>query len=195
MTPADWTEVGTELFLAELDRVSDCEFQLPTRLPGWTRGHVVAHVHYNALALCRLVSWASTGVESRMYASLEQRNHEIQQGATLPPLELRRLVRESAEQFGSAFSGLPPDALPNLVVTAQGRTVPVTEVAWMRAREVMVHTVDLDTGITFDDLPHDFVEALVLEITRRRVGHGEGPALAAWLTGRAEAAPELGRWL
>ena len=51
MTPADWTEVGTELFLAELDRVSDCEFQLPTRLPGWTRGHVVAHVHYNAVAL------------------------------------------------------------------------------------------------------------------------------------------------
>ena len=101
MTPVDWTEVGTELFLAELDRVSDGEFQLPAKLPGWTRGHVVAHVHYNAVALCRLVSWAATGVESRMYASPEQRNHEIQQGATLPPLELRRLVRESAEQLGS----------------------------------------------------------------------------------------------
>ena len=191
----EWTEFGTEVFFAELDRVPDYELQQPTRLPGWTRRHVVAHVHYNALALCRLVSWAATGSERRMYASPEQRNHEIQQGATLPAPELRRLVRESAEQLRSAYNGLSPDAQTNLVVTAQGRTVPVTEVLWMRAREVMVHTVDLDTGITFDDLPLDFVEALVVEIAHRRVGNGEGPALAAWLAGRAEAAPDLGRWL
>ena len=29
------------------------------------------------------------------------------------------------------------------VVTAQGRTVPATEIPWLRAREVYVHVVDL----------------------------------------------------
>ena len=43
--------------------------------------HVVAHVHYNARALGRLVQWATTGTENRMYASPEQRASEIEAGA------------------------------------------------------------------------------------------------------------------
>ena len=43
--------------------------------------HVVAHVHYNARALRRLVQWATTGTENRMYASPEQRASEIEAGA------------------------------------------------------------------------------------------------------------------
>ena len=33
------------------------------------------------------------------------------------------------------------------------------------------------------------------EVAAKRAASGEGPALAAWLTGRAATAPELGRWL
>jgi maleylpyruvate isomerase len=195
VTSAEWTDVGTTMFLAEIDRIPDRDLDLPTELPGWTRRHVVAHVHYNALALGRLVNWAATGNESLMYASAEQRNDEIAQGSTLPAPELRRLVRESAEQLRRAFNALSPDARTTEVVTAQGRTVTITEVPWMRSREVMVHTVDLGTGVTFDDLPLDFVEALIADIVHRRVGNGEGPELAAWLAGRREMAPQLGRWL
>jgi hypothetical protein len=34
----------------------------------------------------------------------------------------------------------------------------------MRAGEVMVHAVDLDAGVTFDDLPTDFLDALVADV-------------------------------
>lgn len=195
MTAREWADEGTALFLAALDRLSDAELVAPTALPGWTRAHVVAHVHFNALALGRLASWAATGTENRMYASMEQRNAEIEQGATLPPDELRALVRSSAAELATALDALTPSAWANEVVTAQGRTVPATEIPWMRAREVCVHAVDLDAGVGFAALPSGFVAALATEVVAKRAAGDEGPALGAWLTGRTAEAPALGRWL
>ena len=88
-----------------------------------------------------------------MYASPEQRNAEIAGGATLPAAELRALVADSAERLGRRSDALSPRPWQASVVTAQGRTVPATEIPWMRAREVAVHTVDLDAGVGFADLP------------------------------------------
>jgi maleylpyruvate isomerase len=190
-----WTEAGTIFFLDALDRLGDADLDAPTLLPSWTRRHLIAHVHFNALALCRLVSWAATGVESRMYASPDQRGAEIEEGATLPPQQLRGLVRESASGLAAALDALSPEAWSTEVVTAQGRTVPATEIPWMRAREVMVHSVDLDADVTFEDLPSDFTVALLVDVVRKRAGAGEGPALAAWLSGRVDKAPTLGPWL
>lgn len=65
----------------------------------------------------------------------------------------------------------------------------------MRTREVAVHAVDLGVGVTFDDLPPDVVTRLVNEIVARRLDAGEGPGLAAWLTGRIGAGAPLGPWL
>jgi maleylpyruvate isomerase len=65
----------------------------------------------------------------------------------------------------------------------------------MRAKEVSVHAVDLGAGARFDDLPADLVTALLVDVVTKRANGGEGPALAAWLTGRADEAPALGRWL
>jgi maleylpyruvate isomerase len=190
MTARTWTTAGTTLFL---DHLADLDG--PSLLPGWTRRHVVAHVHFNALALTRLTSWARTGVESRMYASREQRAAEIEEGSRWDPDVLRSRVRESADALAAALDSLPDGAWRAQVVTAQGRTVPATEIPWMRAREVMVHTVDLGTGVTFADLPAGFTAALLADVVARRAAAGEGPDLAAWLTGRAGRAPDLGPWL
>jgi maleylpyruvate isomerase len=58
----------------------------------------------------------------------------------------------------------------------------------MRSREVLIHAVDLSTGLTFADLPTDFLEALCEDIrtTRPDVPQAEGPLpeLAAYLAGR-----------
>ena len=195
MTARDWAHSGTELFLEQLDAVSDADLDMPTELPGWLRRHVVAHVHFNAKALLRLVSWAATGVESRMYASPGQRAGEIEDGAAWSPGVLRSAVRESAAELEKAWAELPSDGWRNEVVTAQGRTVPASEVPWMRAREVMIHAVDLRAGVTFADLPGDFTSALLVDVVRKRTAGGEGPALAAWLTGRSPGPPDLGPWL
>jgi maleylpyruvate isomerase len=71
---------GTRLFLGALADLGDDDLDRPLALPGWTGRHVVAHVHYNARALGRLVQWATTGTENRMYASPEQRASEIEAG-------------------------------------------------------------------------------------------------------------------
>lgn len=188
-----WMEQGTALFLQTLEGVNDDQLSAPSGLPGWTGRHLVAHVHYNALALSRLVSWAATGVESRMYTSPEQRGGEIQQGAQLPAAELRDLVRSSADQLAADLDGLSPQAWEAEVITAQGRIVPASEIPWMRTREVYVHAADLGAG--FDAVPDDVTAALLVDVVRKRVGAGEGAGLAAWLTGRTSEPPPLGRWL
>lgn len=192
---AGWLAEMDELFAETLARVTNDQFEVPTALAGWTRAHVIAHVHFNALALCRLVGWAETGVESAMYASDEQRAEEIEDGATYPPEQLRELVAGSAERFSSAFGRLSDAALERIVTTAQGRRIPAREIAWLRCRELGVHAVDLDAGTSFADLPAGFTSALVHEIIARRVSAGEGPTLAAWLTGRRQDAQPLDRWL
>lgn len=190
-----WMDGGTRLFLTTLGKLADDDLDRPTALPGWTGRHLVAHVHYNAEALRRLTRWAATGEENRMYASPAQRAREIEHGAVLPAAELRDLVQRSAEDLASDLDQLPPEAWQAAVVTAQGRTVPATEIPWMRAREVCVHAVDLGGGATFGDLPSDFITALLIDVVRKRAGGAEGAELAAWLTGRAADTPALSPWL
>jgi len=155
----------------------------------------VAHVHGNAEALRRLLSWAATGRENRMYAGPGQRAAEIEELSALPAGELRSRVRRSAELLAADMDALPDHAWHNQVVTAQGRTVPATEIPWMRAREVWVHAIDLDAGVTFADLPGDFTAALIADAAAKQAGKGDAAGLAAWLTGRTPHAPDLVPWL
>lgn len=195
MSARSWMDRGTELFLGTVDRLTDDELSAPTALDGWTRRHVIAHVHGNAEALRRLLTWAATGVENRMYSGPRQRAEEIETAARLPADELRALVHESAASLAKDMDALPENAWHNLVVTAQGRTVPAEEIPWMRAREVAVHAVDLDHGVGFADLPDGFNAALVADAAARHAAKGHAAGLAAWLSGRTAQAPALGAWL
>lgn len=214
---------GTGLLLTAMNGLSDNDLDAVCALGGWTRRHLLAHVASNAEALGRLLQWARTGIEHRMYASSEQRAADIEQGALRGSAELRRRVHASAQQLADGLASLPGPSWSATVVTAQGRTVPATEVAWLRAREVCVHAVDLDAGVGFTDLPDGFCRALVRDVVRWRsarpgpavalVVDGEAyelvgigplrrvelglPAAVAWLTGRGacEDLPELPPWI
>lgn len=193
--PSSWMTWGTEMFLRQVDDLTDAELGAASTLPGWSRKHVIAHVHYNAEALRRLVSWAGTGVEHRMYANPRQRAEEIESGALLAPTALRKLVHQSAHALLLEFDALPEVAGCTKVITAQGRTVPAREIAWLRAREVIVHAVDLATGFSFSEAPDAFLAAISRDALARRLAAGEGPALAALLTGRPLVDNSLGPWL
>jgi maleylpyruvate isomerase len=195
MNTRHWLDEATAFTMQAIDGLDDAAFTSPSALPGWTIAHVVAHLHFNAEAIGRLTHWARTGDETPMYASTSQRSADIDAGSQLLPAELRRLVRRSAHDLSAAFDALTPEMWSHPVVTAQGRTVPATELVWMRLREVAVHGIDLGTGIGFADLPDEAVAQLVGEIIAKRLAAGEGAALAAWLTGRTSAGPALGPWL
>lgn len=174
---ATWMQQGTDLFSGAMSGLDDQDLSAPTELPGWSRRHVLAHVGFNALALRRLALWARTGEPHPMYASSEQRAAEIAEGATWDGARLRVFVATSAERLAADLERLDDQAWRREVVTAQGRTVPATEIPWMRTREVAVHAVDLGAGVTFDELPDDLLEALVDDVAVRRSTVGRDPAL------------------
>lgn len=170
-----WTDQGTALLHAAVTGLGDAALAEPSLLPGWSRRHVLAHLAANADALRRLARWASTGREERMYASPQQRNAEIETGSALPAAALRAWVAGSAEQLAADLAALSEAAWLAEVVTAQGRTVPATEISWLRAREVMIHTVDLAAGTGFAGLPEDFLVRLTDEVVAKRAS-SPGPA-------------------
>ncbi|MEB8338254.1 maleylpyruvate isomerase family mycothiol-dependent enzyme [Streptomyces endophyticus] len=197
-----WARTGTALLLDAVAGLDEDGFSAPSALPQWTRKHLVAHVAANADALCNLVHWAATGEERPMYASADERAEGIAKGPTLSADELRAWLSGSAQHLAEGLDRLTDEQWRREVVTAQGRTVPATELPWMRAREVCVHAVDLGTGVTFADLPSGFLAALTEEIRAKRsiadLPEGPLPEVTAWLAGRPHGlvgAPELGPWL
>jgi maleylpyruvate isomerase len=217
-----WTAIGTQLCERAIADEPDGALAEPSGLPGWTRAHVVAHLDGNARALVNLVTWARTSVETPMYSSMDQRNADIETGAALPGAELRERFAQSRTALANGMAQLSEQAWAADVVTAQGRTVPASEIPWMRAREVMVHAVDLKGGVAFADLPEDFLTALVSDVVARRAALADQPALvlhagghrwdipgadvpaaiegsladiAAYACGRARLGPDQPAWL
>ncbi|MCA1005213.1 maleylpyruvate isomerase family mycothiol-dependent enzyme [Rhodococcus hoagii] len=175
----DIAREGTAYFAQKLAALSDEDLSGPSLLDGWTRKHLVAHVAYNAAALCRILDWAATGIETPMYESVEQRAREIDEGALLSAGSLRNLFAERAAQLDEKWRTLPDAAWDAEVRTAQGRTVPASETAWMRNREVWIHAVDLGNGARFEDFPQVVLDSLLDDIVAmwRRRGEGAGLVL------------------
>lgn len=197
-----WMREGTQGFLDVVAELRDDDLSTSTLLQGWTRRHLIAHVAANADALGNLVRWAATGEKTPMYASPHERAAGIERGLLLDGVELRDWLVGSAATLEHAMADLGEEQWRTSVLTAQGRTVPATETPWMRSREVCVHLVDLNCGVGFSDLPPDFLDALVEEITAKRgdapAVDGPLPEIAAWLAGRPHKltnAPTLAPWL
>lgn len=150
---------GTAYFSRMLAQLPEAELDGPSLRPGWSRRHVVAHVGYNARALTRLVEGARTGVDGRMYASAEERDREIDFGATLGGAALRNLHTHAAVHLSVEWRDLPEDRWRVPVLTVAGE-VPVAQTVRMRAREVWLHAVDLDNGARLEDLPGEVLDPL-----------------------------------
>ena len=224
-TARRWWADGERAVAGALKKLTDDELRQPSALPGWTRAHVVAHLARNADALVNLCTWARTGVETPMYPSREARDAGIEASAAVPPGALRADFSDSEARLAEAVALLPGETWSRPIRNGQGRTVAAREIPWMRAKELWVHGIDLDGGLSFDDVPADFLAALVDDVLAlfasrdqtpdvtivaldmgRTWGSGaarvEGPlaAVAAWLTrGRTEGlagdVPALPAWL
>lgn len=180
----DIAREGTAYFAQRLAVLTDQDLDAPSLLERWTRRHLVAHVGYNAAALCRILDWAATGIETPMYESMEQRTREIDEGATLSPGSLRNLFTHTAAQLDEKWRHLPEPAWEAEVRTAQGRLVPAAETAWMRTREVWIHAVDLGNGGRFEDFPDVVLGSLLDDIVGMWRRKGEGAGLALEVDGR-----------
>ncbi len=172
-----WMDEGTQRVARALAGLDEEAFAGPSALPGWTRKHVASHLAANADALSNLVSWASTGVESRMYSSPAIRAVKIDAGATRSGDDLRAWFEAASAALAAGMDALTTDQWRARVVSLQGRQATAAQTPWVRSRELFVHLVDLNTGTTFADLPRDFLAALCDDIVLRRLATPRHPAL------------------
>jgi maleylpyruvate isomerase len=135
-----------------VDELDDAALFLPTHLAGWTRGHVVSHLARNADGLVNLLHWARTGIESPMYTSRADRDAAIEEGANRLARVQQEDLRAADERFFMATEIMSENDWEATVVHAQGASIGVSLVPWMRLTELLVHLVDLDVGRNFDDV-------------------------------------------
>jgi len=192
--------------------LTDADVRAPSRLPGWSRGHVLTHIARNADGLRNLLTWAATGVETPMYPSKASRDADIEAGAGRSAADLEADVESSGERLLAAFADFPPEGLERPVRTGSGAVIYGWEIPVVRIREIEIHHVDLDVGYTPAHWSPEFVVRTLDQLTDlfrnqrdvpvhtlRGTGTGRewqvgtagptltGPesALLAWLTGRS----------
>ncbi len=147
-------EASTDALQHTLSHLTDEQARGQSLLPGWTRGHVITHVARNADAMLNLVTWARTGEETPMYASREQRDADIEDGASRPAAALVADLDETHQQLMAALRELPESAHTAPIrfggadATGDGAVIPM-----LRRSEVEVHHVDLDLEYTLAHLP------------------------------------------
>jgi maleylpyruvate isomerase len=158
-----WARTGTAYFARLLNGISEADLEGPSLVPSWTRRHVVAQVGYQARALTRLTEWAASGVRTPMYASEHQRREEIEDGATLPDRALRGLVRHSAVHLDVEWRDLSGSAWDAVVALPDGIEITARDTPWIRAREIWLRSVDLNSGGSFLDFPPGLLDRLLVE--------------------------------
>ncbi|MEU9736933.1 maleylpyruvate isomerase family mycothiol-dependent enzyme [Streptomyces sp. NPDC048002] len=170
---------------AALDNASVAE---PSRLPGWTRGHVLAHLARNADALVNVF-------EGRpMYASAEARDADIERDAPRPlPVQIAD-VRETAAAFDRIAEATGDWS--RIVELRNGVTDSASRVPFRRWVELELHHVDLGIGYELEDLPEEFTRRESDFLAERFLGHPDVPALViepaggkTLRSGRAEGEP------
>lgn len=172
-------QTATAHFMSTAARLDDAAVRGPSLLPGWTRGHVLAHVARNADGLVNLLTWARTGVETPQYVSRDARNADIERGAGRAAAEHLTDLGDSAAVFAAAVEAVPPDRWDVLVRWTGGQERPARAILSARLREVEIHHVDLDLDYTPAHWHTDFSGRVLDGATQAMTAAGDAPTI--WL--------------
>jgi maleylpyruvate isomerase len=194
--------IATQRLLGDTITVPDEAWRGPSRLPGWTRGHVGTHIARQADGLVRVAGGALSGSRVPMYASPEQRENDIEAGAGRSSLDLQVDLDTSAEHLTEAFDALETAQAWSVTVELRGGVeLPARLLPLARLTEVVLHHVDLDVGYDIDDVDETTAEWLLEWCAFRAGQRGDYPALrllsdtgaSVTLGPPAEAVPVRGR--
>jgi maleylpyruvate isomerase len=200
---------ATRRLIRTADGLADTDYAQPSGLPGWTRGHVLAHLALNAEGLAGALGGVVDGQRASMYASQEARDADVAELAGAEPAAIRSRLLGACTDLFDALDAVPPDQADTSIDRVPGgRTFTVSAVPGMRLGEVEIHHADLDAGYGPGQWPTEFTllmldrmlvrggaetpfQAHAVDLGRTwSLGEG-GPtvsgtaaALAWWLTGR-----------
>lgn len=174
-----------------LASLSDVDPAAPSRLPGWSIGHVLTHIARNGDSHLAML------VGDPQYPSVAARDADIDEGAGRPWADLIADVHRAGAAVDAAYAAFGGwDG----VATTLGGDRPAHLLPLLRQRETEIHRIDLGLGHGFADLPGDYVrrDGRVLQMlwtARQPMGLTALPdavlAVAphdrlAWLLGRVE---------
>jgi maleylpyruvate isomerase len=179
---------------AAIARLTDAEVAQPSRLPGWSVGHVLTHIARNADSVTRRLEGAARGEVVEQYpGGHEGRAAEIDAGAQRVAALLIADVGAANTLLDEAIDAMPDDAWPNMTRRVGGREQAAAEIIFHRWREVEVHHVDLGLGYEPAQWPAEMVETWLPSVLATVPARSDRAQLLAWLIGRG-AAPELSPW-
>ncbi|MFF2777930.1 maleylpyruvate isomerase family mycothiol-dependent enzyme [Streptomyces sp. NPDC058052] len=163
---------ATERLLTDAASWDNASVAEPSRLPGWTRGHVLAHLARNADALVNVL-------EGRpMYASAETRDADIERDAPRPLDAQLADVRATDARFRETAAA--PADWSRTVELRNGVTDSASRIPFRRWVEVALHHVDLGCGYELEDLPQEFVQREIDFLAERFRGLGSVPPTVLW---------------
>jgi maleylpyruvate isomerase len=146
---------------ASASRMTDDSCSAPSLLPGWSRGHVLAHWAGNADGQTRMLQAAMRGEVAAQYPGGDaQRAADIETGAARPVPLILQDVRAAIDRVEDAWRRMPPEAWSQPTGARIGQR-PAWKSVWARWRETEIHHVDLDAGYTHDHWPAEFVSLML----------------------------------
>jgi maleylpyruvate isomerase len=179
--------LGTSLY-----DVSDDVVRGPSRLPGWSVGHVLTHIARNADSVVWRLEGAARGEQRDQYpGGVEQRRDDIEAGAGRSASALVVDVRRTSAAVERAIADLPAAAWDAPSRTSRGVVESSRDAVLSRWREVVVHHGDL--GLAPVPLPAALVEVWLPRELPRLAERSDPAELLSWIIGRGDP-PELAPW-
>ncbi|WEO99021.1 maleylpyruvate isomerase family mycothiol-dependent enzyme [Streptomyces sp. FXJ1.172] len=211
--PLDLVTRSGERLVAAAAALSDAELRAPSALPGWTRGHVLAHVAHSADAYVWLLGLARTGREPGPRADRATLAAALRRDAALSAERLTDLLRESLDQFTGQARAMPAPAWDTVVAALAGWRHPAWYLLLRCLRELETHHLDLGVGHGTERWPDAYVSWALddtlgtlraqgfplasveaVDLGRRWYLAAQGPSVAGaghrvlgWLAGRLQA--------
>ena len=179
---------------AAIAGLADEQARQPSRLPGWSVGHLLTHLARNADSVVRRLEGAERGVVVSQYeGGREGRAADIEAGAHRSAAELIADVAAASARCDAACAAVAPEVWDRPSVGIGDDASPASSMAFSRWREVEVHHVDLGLGYSPSDWPEELVALWLPRLLDELPNRADPNGLLAWTIGRS-AAPELPPW-
>jgi maleylpyruvate isomerase len=144
--------------LQSLDSLTDDQCREPSALPGWTRGHVLSHLARNAESHVHVLQCAARGEVGEQYiGGAKARKEGIESHANDSAESLVNAVRRSIYALEGQWAATNSEGWQGHGVNSAGASIAMSDIVFLRWREVEVHHADLALAFTFADWNSTYV--------------------------------------